>query len=137
MRIVRETSWNGEGSTQKSDAASTDMDSMLPIGRLSDDDHSLSSLKPLASPKNWLEVRFSTAHRSPGQPVGLVNLGLTCFMNSALQCLMACPEMSQYFGSGEYRDDLAVDNPLSRGGQLAEEFSNLLEKVEENQVLWE
>ncbi|KAF9221344.1 cysteine proteinase [Gyrodon lividus] len=68
------------------------------------------------------------AAREPGT-LGLGNMGNTCFMNSALQCLAHTKELMDYFLSGVYQNELNPENPLGMGGAIAEAFGALLHRI--------
>ncbi|KAL8276325.1 hypothetical protein RQP46_011291 [Phenoliferia psychrophenolica] len=60
---------------------------------------------------------------------GLGNLGNTCFMNSALQCMSNTKELQEYFLSGVYKSEINRDNPLGMKGQVADAFGQLIERL--------
>lgn len=60
---------------------------------------------------------------------GLQNLGNTCFMNSALQCLSNTPDLTRYILAGAWRDELNRDNPLGMSGEVARAYANLIDKL--------
>ena len=68
--------------------------------------------------------------RAPALGVtGLNNLGNTCYMNSALQCLLNVPVLRHYLLSGAYKADLNTDNPLGWNGEVAQAFAALMRRV--------
>ncbi|KAI6696953.1 hypothetical protein NL676_017072 [Syzygium grande] len=65
---------------------------------------------------------------SSGGLTGLLNLGNTCFMNSAIQCLVHTPEFAKYFRE-DYHQEINWQNPLGMVGELALAFGELLRKL--------
>lgn len=60
---------------------------------------------------------------------GLNNLGNTCYMNSALQCLSNCTPLTNYFINKTYVGEINLMNVLGQQGRVARSYARLLQNL--------
>ncbi|XP_052268914.1 ubiquitin carboxyl-terminal hydrolase 32-like isoform X1 [Dreissena polymorpha] len=72
-----------------------------------------------------------TNDKAPTEPgaTGLNNLGNTCFMNAAVQCVSNTNPLTQYFTRGLHLYEINRTNPLGMKGHIAQRYGDLVKDM--------
>jgi ubiquitin carboxyl-terminal hydrolase 8 len=87
-------------------------------------------------PRNGQDAYLSHPHSSNLRlhKTGLINFGVTCYMNSVVQCLGGHLLLSDFFLTGRYQRDLQRDNWKGTKGILPEAYATLLSNLYKGDV---
>uniref|UniRef100_A0A5K3ELA3 Ubiquitin carboxyl-terminal hydrolase n=2 Tax=Mesocestoides corti TaxID=53468 RepID=A0A5K3ELA3_MESCO len=80
-------------------------------------------------PSGLLTYSESRTSSLPVGVCGLGNLGNTCFMNSAIQCISNVAPLRDYFLTDRFKEDINAENKLGSGGEIAEAFAELIHQM--------
>lgn len=60
---------------------------------------------------------------------GLYNMGNTCFLNTAVQCLSAVQPLTDFFIGNLHKQLLNTTNPMGTKGEITVKYANLIKDI--------
>ena len=78
---------------------------------------------------DFASIKYKPLEGARNGITGLTNLGNTCYMNSALQCLSNTYALTKYFLNGHFVNEINQTNALGTQGKLAFQYSSLLNEL--------
>lgn len=63
---------------------------------------------------------------------GMDNLGNTCYINAAIECLSNTKELTEYMLGGQWQKEANAVNPIGTDGQLLVQYVKLMHKLWES-----
>ena len=88
----------------------------------------LSNRSNMNSTSNKIDYDIRKTDNFP-RPVGLHNLGNTCFFNAALQCLLRVQPLTDKILSPDFERNLNPNNPKSSHGRIARAYKKFLQEM--------